>query len=361
MGHEVFVYVRDNYTEKTLTEYKGVKLIHLPSVSTKNLDAISHTFFATIHALFQNYDVVHYQAIGPTSLSFIPKILKPKTAIISTFHCQDYFHKKWGWFAKKYLRFGEWITCKIPNKTITVSKTLRSYALNRYNAKTTYIPNGANVEYNPDTKALDRWNLKDRKYILSVGRLIKHKGNQYLIEAFKKLEDTNKLPNNFKLVIVGDGFHTEEYVRNLYKISRNRKNIIFTNNQTGATLEQLFSHAYLFVQPSESEGLSISLLEAMGYGLAPLVSDIPENLEAIGKCGFSFRAKSQESLEETLAYLINKQEIVEKIGKTAKERIRKEYSWDSIARKTLRIYETNQRYSGRPSFRKIQAEDKLYV
>ena len=305
--------------------------------------------------------MIHYQAIGPTSLSIIPKILKPKTAIISTFHCQDYFHQKWGWFAKKYLKFGEWITCNIPDKTITVSKTLRSYALNKYAAKTFYIPNGANVEHNDGTKALDRWGLKDKKYIISVGRLIKHKGNQYLIEAFKKLEDTNKLPNSFKLVIVGNGFHTEKYVRDLYKISEDRKSIIFTNSQTGATLEQLFSHAYLFVQPSESEGLSISLLEAMGHGIAPLVSDIPENLEAIGKCGFSFRARSKEDLEEKLAYFLNKSDEVERIGKCAKERVDKNYSWDSIARKTLGIYESNQKLPDKADSEKIKAENKLYV
>jgi glycosyltransferase involved in cell wall biosynthesis len=77
----------------------------------------------------------------------------------------------------------------------------------------------------------------------------------------------------------------------------------------------------------------------MGYGIAPLVSDIPENLEAIGKCGFSFRAKSKENLEEKLAYLLNSSEEIEKMGKCAKERIKKEYSWDSITRKTLAVYE----------------------
>ena len=58
-GHEVFVYVRNNYTEKNLEDYRGIKLVHLPSISTKHLDAISHTLFATIHALFQKYDVIH--------------------------------------------------------------------------------------------------------------------------------------------------------------------------------------------------------------------------------------------------------------------------------------------------------------
>lgn len=339
MGHQVFVYVRNNYTDRKLRKYKGVQLIHLPSIPTKNLDAISHTFFAIIHALFCRYDVIHFQAIGPTSLAGIIKTLSRRTALIATFHCQDYFHQKWGKLAQAYLRFGEKIASTVPDKTIVVSKILKEYVRITYAREAVLIPNGADVQLNPKTNALDRWELKDKKYILSVGRLIRHKGVHYLIEAFKHLQNTAKLTNNFKLVIVGEGFYTDDYVKELKKLAAGREDIVFTGNQNNGSLEQLFSHAYLFVQPSESEGLSLALLEAMGYGLAPLVSNIPENLEAVGKKGFSFKSKDVASLEKKLAYLINKPSEVAKAGKLAKEIVERDFSWDSIARKTLLVYE----------------------
>src|SRR3990170_1869771 len=99
-GQEVFVYVRSHYTDPSLTEYAGVKLIHLPTLRTKHLDAISHTFFATMHALFQNYDVVHYHSIGPSVLSILPRVFRPGMQVVATFHTRDYFHKKWGWFVR---------------------------------------------------------------------------------------------------------------------------------------------------------------------------------------------------------------------------------------------------------------------
>lgn len=338
-GHEVFAYVRNNYTSKDLAEYKGVKLVHLPSIPTKHLDAISHTFFATIHALFVRYDVIHYHGIGPTILSFIPKFLKPSAKVISTFHCQDYYHQKWGAFARASLRFGEIITCKIPTKTIAVSKALSQLAKTKYGSKTVTIPNGADIRYSKQVDCISQWGLRDKKYILSVGRLIKHKGVHYLIEAFKQLEDTAKIPNNFKLVIVGDGFHTDDYVKYLRTISEGRSNIIFTGAQTGEPLEQLFSHAYLFVQPSESEGMSIALLEAMGYGLMPLVSDIKENKEAVGNEGFTFTSKSVIDLRDRLAFLLNRSDEVKKVGEQARKRIEENYSWDSIVKKTLEVYQ----------------------
>lgn len=337
-GHDVFVYARSHYTDKKLMKYKKVNIVHIPTIQTKHLDAISHTFFSSIHALFCNYDIVHYHAIGPNLLNWITKIFNPKAALISTFHCQDYFHQKWGSFAKTSLKIGEYMTCRVPDATIAVSKSIGELAKIKYKSNSIVIPNGADVKHTSSTKHISQWGLKDRNYIVSVGRLIKHKGIHYLIEAFKKLEDTSRLPNNFKLVIVGEGFHTDDYVKYLKTISTGRENIIFTGKQTGEALRELFSHAYLFVQPSEAEGLSISLLEAMGYGLAPLVSDIKENLEPIGDCGFSFKSRNVEDLKDRLAYLLNKPNEIRSAGMCAKGRIVSEYGWDSITEKILDTY-----------------------
>ncbi|EKE19798.1 MAG: capsular polysaccharide biosynthesis glycosyltransferase CapM [uncultured bacterium] len=339
-GHEVFVYVRDNYTDKNLDSYNGVRLIHLPSIPTKHLDAISHTFLASIHALFQGYDIVHYHAIGPAILSWIPKISPIKAKVVATFHCQDYYHQKWNAIARWALRMGEYVICNIPNKTIAVSKSLALFAKEKYQTEAIVIPNGADISYCQQVDAISQWNLKDKKYILSQGRLIKHKGVHYLIEAFKQLEDTSKVPNNFKLVIVGDGFHTDEYVRYLHTISKGRENIIFTGAQTGEAMEQLFSHAYLFVQPSESEGMSLSLLEAMGHGLTPLVSDIKENTDVVEDNGFSFASKSVTDLRDKLAFLLSRSDVVQETGKKARVRIQDEFSWDSIAKKTIGVYKS---------------------
>lgn len=337
-GNDVFVYARNNYTPKDLTEYKGIKLIHLPAISTKHLDAISYTFFATIHALFHNYDVIHYHSIGPTSLSILIRIFKRKTALIATYHCQDYFHKKWNFLARTYLRFGEIITSLVPNKTIAVSKILGEYISKKFKKKPVVIPNGMNVFPTSGSQYLLKWNLQKGDYILSVGRLIKHKGVAYLIEAFKNLEDKH-LTRGKKLVIVGDGFYTDDYVKELKDLARGRDNIIFTGTQTDEALKQLFSHSYCFVQPSESEGLSLALLEAMGYGKAILSSDIKENLQALNsEISLSFRSGDAKDLEEKLVFMINNPALVKTMGEKAKYKAWDEFSWDKIVSQTEAVY-----------------------
>lgn len=340
LGHDVTVYTRPHYTPKTMQSFRGVRLISLPSIPTKHLDAISHTFVATLHALFQDYDVIHYHSIGPSILSFIPRILKPRSRVISTFHSRDYFHKKWGFVARNFLKIAEFFTCKVPERTITVSHDLAQYAKDFYRCDAVYIPNGAEVEMEASAEILSQWGLRADRYVLSVSRLVGHKGTHYLIKAFMELEDTNRLPNNYKLAIVGAPANTPEYEKYLHTMAAGRQNIIFLGEQRGKQLAALFTYAGLFVQPSENEGMSMALLEAMAYGLPVVVSDIAPNIEVVrGGYGAVFPVKDVEALKQEMAHYINRPDEAKRLGELARTRIDDAFSWDAIARRTAEVYQ----------------------
>lgn len=331
-GNEVYVYTRPNYTDKNLEEHKGVKLISLPSIPTKNLDAISHTFFACLDLIRRDVDIIHFHSIGPSSLIWLAKILKPGASVVATFHCQDYFHKKWGGPARWYLQFGEKVCCKLADKTIAVSKGLRDYARKKYKSEAVYIPNGVTIIKEEGEDSLKKWNLGKGEYILAVSRLVKHKGLHYLIEAFKNIK-TDK-----KLVIVGSAACTEEYENYLKTIASTDERIIFTGSQCGRTLHQLFANCSLFVQPSESEGMSIALLEAMSFGKAVLVSDIPENLEVLADGNYIFKNKNVSDLRLELDRLIDKSELLLESGAKNRARVEKHYNWEEITKETQDVY-----------------------
>ena len=155
-----------------------------------------------------------------------------------------------------------------------------------------------------------------------------------------ELEDTNKVPNNTKLVIVGTHANTKEYESYLRLMAKGRENILFLGERFGRELEELFSYAALFVQPSESEGMSIALLEAMAHGLPTIASDIRINRETISSAGILFQNKNVSDLREKMAFLLNAPEESASLGARAKKRVADEYSWDAIAEKTLRLYES---------------------
>jgi glycosyltransferase involved in cell wall biosynthesis len=96
-------------------------------------------------------------------------------------------------------------------------------------------------------------------------------------------------------------------------------------------LQELFSNAAIYVQPSEIEGLSIALLEAMSYGNCCLVSDIPENMEAIGKAGFTFQNMSAVELRKELTRLLASETLRSSVGDAARARVKECYNWDRIA------------------------------
>jgi len=330
LGHEVIVYTRHSYTDKSLKEYKGVKLVGLPSVPTKNLDAISHTFLAAIDVIFRKVDVVHFHSIGPSSLIWLVKLFKPRTPVVSTFHSQCYHNQKWGFFAKNYLRFGEYMCSQKADTVITVSKSLLSHVMKKYpTAHARYIPNGVNIpEILPAQEIKDKWGLEPGSYILNVSRLVANKGIEYLIDAYKQLK-TDK-----KLVIVGDGVMEED----LKRFAGNHPNIIFTGNQNGQTLGELFSNAQIFVQPSESEGLSIALLEAMSYRNPCLVSNIPANCEVVGDSGFSFKNMDVSDLKAKLEELLASPDKLKANQETMYNKVVQEYDWSKIVNDIVAVY-----------------------
>ncbi|MFA6896131.1 MAG: glycosyltransferase family 4 protein [Candidatus Paceibacterota bacterium] len=343
-GHEVIVYTRPYYISKNIKKFSGINLINIPSLKTKHFDAASHTLLATLHAIFKikDLDIIHYHGIGPSLFIPLARILKPTAKIISTFHCQDYYHQKWSLMARLFLRLGEFSSVYFPHKTIVVSKTLKKYVNQKYHRSVTYIPNAVQlgndkISNKKTLKILKKWELKPSEYIITVNRLVRHKGIHTLIKAFKKLDSETQKKR--KLVIVGDPVFTEDYEKEIKALAKNNKNIIFAGQQTGESLGALFANAYIYVHPSESEGLSLSLLEALSHKLPLLVSDIPANMEVIKGLGFCFKNKDQESLYQQLSYMLSLPENkLKKIGLLGQKMVTNDYNWEVVAKKTEKIY-----------------------
>ena len=346
-GHEVIVYARKWYTPKTLQNYKGIKIVHTPTIHSKHFDAIAHTFVSTIHALIQKTDVIHYHGVGPSLLTWMPRILSPKTKVVATIHCLDRYHQKWGLFARVMLRLGEWAACRFPHKTISVSKTIYNYCLNEFQKLTSYIPNGVSKAENAGSILIeDKWNLKPEKYVLMVSRLVKHKGAHYLIRAWQIAKQAKpELFKDHKLVIVGGGSFTDTYVRQLEDMARGDNSIVFTGWQSGRTLSELYANTKLFVHPSENEGLPITVLQAMSFARPVLVSDIPEHKEVISDSKFWFNNAEIGSLARKMTELIQDNSLLVDSGYKNKILVEKNYNWNDIATQTLAVYNGKEKES----------------
>lgn len=206
-------------------------------------------------------------------------------------------------------------------------------------------PNASEIAYNKEKmkkvkKALiKKYNLKNKRVILYLGRLISRKGIRYLIEAFSKLKNKNTV-----LMIVGGG--------DFYKLGENsvefelkkqvdelnlKNKIIFTGEIEHSKTAAYYSLADIFVYPSITENISepwgLTLNEAMQFGL-PVVSttavgaayDLIEN----GKNGFVAEEKSSDGLRKVIGKILNDDKLRTVMGRESKRKIRTGHGYDKM-------------------------------
>lgn len=338
LGHNVTVYNRKgkNVQDKNasdenqkLKEYKGVKIVTIPTINKKGIDAFLYSLFASIKVLFGKYDILHYHAEGSCAMLWLPHLFHKK--IIVTIHGLDWNRSKWGGFATKYIKHGEKCAVKYADKIIVLSKGVQDYFKETYNRETIFIPNGVEESKIKEPKIIkEKYNLEKDNYILFLARIVPEKGLDDLIDAY------NKIKTDKKLVIAGGASHTNDYLRHIEQKVKKNKNIIMTGFVQGEELEELFSNTYLYCLPSHIEGMPISLLEAMSYGRNVLVSDIEENTQVIGKYGTSFKKGNIDDLAKKLQDSLNEKN--RKNSEDIENYILKKYNWNVIINKTIDIY-----------------------
>ena len=139
-----------------------------------------------------------------------------------------------------------------------------------------------------------------------------------------------------KLVLAGGSSHSDSYVDSLRRHESDQ--IRFLPWVSGSNLEELLSNAALFVLPSELEGLSLALLDAMAADVCVLTSDIPENNEVVQGTGFTFHRGDQADLERMLDLLIHDPGLRRRAAVRQRERIQTEYLWPVIAHSVEAAY-----------------------
>ena len=311
-----------------LKEHNGMRVVRLPTLRSKHFDTLVHTFLSTAHVLFTGCDIVHYQCLGPALFSLIPRLFGKKTVV--SVQGLDWQRRKWTPIASLVLRLGERASVQLPSATMVVSKNLQRRYHSRYRNPVTYVPNGTILRKRRSPSRLAAWGLTADNYILFLGRFSPEKNCHLLIQAYEKIQTP------VRLVLAGGSSHSDVYAGEL----RNRQtdNIRFLDWVSGDALDELLTHAMLFVLPSDIEGLSLALLDAMGAGVCVLTSDIAENCELVEGAGFTFKRGDVDDLERMLRWLISNSQARVEAAERAQERVREHYLWPVIAKEVERTY-----------------------
>ena len=337
-GHDVTCYNRKghhvsgkDFDNEVSNTYKGIKIKNVFTIDKRGIAAMTASLTGAIAAAFGKFDVVHFHAEGPCAMLWLPKLFGKRC--IATIHGLDHQRAKWGKLASTYIMLGEKCAVKFADEIIVLSEGVQKYFMDTYGRKTRFIPNGVNRPVLRKADVIkEKFGLEKDSYLLFLGRLVPEKGIRYLIEAFKQVQ-TDK-----KLVIAGGSFDTEEFAEELKQLAEGDDRVLFTGFVQGEELDELYSNAYIYILPSDLEGMPLSLLEAMSYGNCCLVSDIEECASVVEDKAMIFRKSNVVDLRSKLQKACEDKEQVQNYKDEAVDYICEKYSWDDVVERTLELY-----------------------
>jgi glycosyltransferase involved in cell wall biosynthesis len=315
---------------KTLL-HRGVTILPVWSPRRKSLETIVHTALGVFVAARRRADVLHIHAVGPALLVPLARLLGMR--VVVTHHGYDYDRSKWGRLARWSLRLGEALGMRLAHGRIAIAGEVARTMELRYDAPVSFIPNGVDIGPVPAPgAALARFGLRPGGYVVTVGRLVPEKRQDDLIAAFGRLGDPA-----LKLVLIGASDHPDAYARAIGEAAARTPGVVLAGFQTGPALAELFGNAGIFVLPSSHEGMPLALLEALGYGLPVLASDIVAHRDLCLAADDYFPLGDIDalaaSMRRRLAHAPSPAEAAAQIA-----RVRAEHSWERSAALTAAIY-----------------------
>lgn len=312
------------------TQYNGVSLVYLRTVSKSGFDTLCHSLKATLHILSHNTGEIVHIHNGGNSIWALPLRLFGKKVFVSQ-DGVDWRREKWPWYGRFYLYFSSFVTAYLPNGVIFDNVYAKQFFERKFKRRFSYIAYGCETAQPSGDKAiLTKLGLKPKEYFLFVGRFIPDKGVHYLLEAFERIETTRKL------VLVGGSPHASSYEQRIRKTLDPR--VVLPGYVYGADTAILMQNAYAYVQPSDVEGLSPVVLSVMGLGVPLICSNIPENLFAVADTALTFEKSNVDDLAEAIRRSLQNPDDMNALAIQAKQRALRIFSWNRAVEEHLNVF-----------------------
>lgn len=325
-GHEISVYCRNRHSQPS---YRGVRLVYLPTIRHKYLDTLAHTFLSTLWLMFQRVDVALYCNGANAIFTILPRMRGIPVAL--NVDGIERKRRKWNLFAKAWYFLSERLATILPTRMVSDAEVIRSYYLDRYGRDSTFIAYGADAVREETKGALDRLGLKPGRYFLYVTRFEPENHPLEVRRAFEALK------TDYKLALVGDAPHADEYIRAVRDTRDPR--VVIPGAIYGKGYRELGSHCFAYVQATEVGGTHPALLEAMGRGALVLYRDTPENTEVCGDAGIPF--SHEASLLKAMQAALDMPEAERSAYRErALRRVRERYDWEVVTTQYERLFES---------------------
>jgi glycosyltransferase involved in cell wall biosynthesis len=316
-GHEVTVYCRERHP---FTEYRGVRLVSLPSIRHKYLDTLAHTFASTLHLIAHRTDVALYCNAANALFTALPRILGIPVAL--NVDGIERRRRKWNAFARAWYRGSEYLSTILPNRFVTDAEAIRVYYQETYNKDSLFIPYGADAAHAATQGTLQELGLEPCRYFLYVSRMEPEN------RALEVRQTFEKVPGTMKLALVGDAPHAREYIQKVRDTADPR--VVMPGAIYGLGYRELGSWCFAYIHATEVGGTHPALIEAMARGNLILYLDTPENSEVCGAAGLPW--SDEAGLAARIVETLHMSECDrQRYRDMAAGRARERYDWEAVA------------------------------
>lgn len=286
-------------------------------------------------------DVVHSHSPPPLPSYYAAKAcFKSKTPFLITYHCDLEISSPIGRFVTElYRRSLGASTIEKADRVIATTRTYAATSRTVWNANPLTIPNMVDIErFGPDVSSENLKNElqlpKGKPIVLFVGRLTKHKGVEYILEASKEVDA--------RFLIVGTGEFEDNYKDMANKLEVEDR-VSFAGKVDDSMLPKYYSISDVFVLPSTSrlEAFGIAALEAMATGKPVIVSDIPGVREIItnGEEGLLVEPMNSKDLAAKISLLISDEGKRKAMGLKARKKVEANFSLEKVVDRIEKVYE----------------------
>lgn len=319
-GHEVIVYCRRSLFQSRPAEYKGVRLIYLPSIETKNLGTFTHTLACVIDVLRRDVDAILVTNVANAFHCIIPRLSRQNCAI--NVDGIEWRRGKWGPLGKAYFYLNAKLSGKIlPRGIITDAYAMRQLYLEKFNTPSACIAYGGNLENSQHPEIVRHYGLEPWNYYLIASRLVPENNAALIVEGFKKAH-TKRM-----LAIAGGANYRSKFVEELRRDAGERVRLLGHVDNIDH-VKELHCNAYAYIHGHMMGGTNPALLKALGCGNLVLAHDNPFNTEVLADYGLLFR--DAQALADQIRRIEENPKMAEDYRRRAPQRIRDVYNWDRI-------------------------------
>lgn len=329
-GISVTIYCRRNNFKEFPSEVNGIRLIYLPTINTKTLSQLVHSFLSSIHSLFNRFDIVLVvnPANGPFGALF--KLFRVKSLINSD--GLEWLRPKWKGFGSKYFYWAAKVATKLYDEVVCDSVRMAEIYKDLFQCESHIIAYGANIRYSENEALIKEWGIEKNAYYLIVGRLIPDNNSDLIIREFVKSNSKKKL------IIVGDVPFSDEYSKKVKNIVDDR--IVFVGYVYDQNkLAELYHNCFAYFHGHEFGGTNPAMLKAMAYGCAVVALDTPFSKEMCDENNYAiYFNKSESNLKNLIEDIETDQNRITELRNKSRMRITENYTWEKITEQYIALF-----------------------